>query len=210
MKKQSETQIKIVEFIKTHPSASPQAIIDGTGLPNITAYSMLKSLMTGKAIEMKVVDGKKTYTLTDESVQVRPVVETLNTNHVDKKKDTKKFQKTSKRDTSKFKFNGSISGKSEIVRLIVHQYVKDHPSTTYAKLKTIFPDELFKTYGVFQAKSAAVKVSKERPRFFLNDDHLIRLKDKSIIAITNQVSAGSAWDSFLTHARKLGYVVRVV
>ena len=130
MKKQSETQIKIVEFIKTHPSSSPQSIIDGTNMPKITAYSALKSLVNSKAIAMKETDRKKTYNVLVEATSERPLLVTTNTNHTEEKKETKKKPTDGKRDFTKYKFNGEEHSKGGLVRAMVAQYAKDNGLTS--------------------------------------------------------------------------------
>ena len=203
----SPTQQKVVDFIKTHPDATPEIIIDGTNMPKITAYSALKSLVTAKAIVMKEADGKKTYSVLVEATTERPLVVTTNTNHTEEKKEVKKKPTDGKRDFTKYKFNGEEHSKGGLVRAMVAQYAKDK-KPSMAKLKEVFPDELIPTYGVFQEVSVAKKRSGDKQRYFLKPEQVIKLKDKSV-AVTNQLTSAYL-ETFLAVAKKLGYTAKVV
>ena len=211
-KKLSETQLsptqqKVIDFIKAHPDATPEIVIEGTNLPKITAYSALKSLVTAKAIVMKEVEGKKTYSVSDVVAPENAVEETTNSNQQEEKKETKKKPSDGKRDFTKYKFNGEVFSKGGLVRAMVAQYVKDK-KPSMAKLKEVFPDELIPTYGVFQEVSVAKKRSGDKQRYFLKPELVIKLKDKNI-AVTNQLTSAYL-ETFLAAAKKLGYTAKVV
>lgn len=207
MKKLTDIQNRILEFVKTHPYASPEIVIDGLNLPKITAYSSLKSLVTLKAIEMKTEGGKKTYNVASELKPAGAVVETTNTNHTEEKKETKKKPTDGKRDFTKYKFNNEVHSKGGLVRAMVAQFCKDKkPSIT--KLREVFPDELIPTYGVFQEVAVAKKRSADKQRYFLKPEQVVKLKDGKTIAITNQLTS-SYLESFLSAARKLGLTAKV-
>ena len=207
MKKLTDIQNKILEFIKTHPDASPEIVIEGTNLPKITVYSSLKSLVSLKAIEMKEAEGKKTYNIGGDVKQERGVVTTTNTNHTEEKKEVKKKPADGKRDFTKYKFNGEVHSKGGLVRAMVAQFCKDKkPSIT--KLKEVFPDELIPTYGVFQEISVAKKRSADKQRYFLKPEQVVKLKDGKTIAITNQLTSAYL-ESFLAAAKKQGYTSKV-
>ena len=207
MKKLTDIQNKILEFIKTHPDASPEIVIEGTNLPKITAYSSLKSLVSLKAISMKETDGKKTYNVVGDLKQERGVVTTTNTNHTEEKKEVKKKSADGKRDFTKYKFNGEVFSKGGLVRAMVAQFCKDKkPSIT--KLREVFPDELIPTYGVFQEIAVAKKRSADKQRYFLKPEQVIKLKDGKTIAVTNQLTS-SYLESFLAAAKKQSYTAKV-
>ncbi len=201
MKKElTETQSKILDFIKTHPDANADIVIDGTNLPKITVYSSLKSLVSLKTITMKEEAGKKIYNAAGEPMTAKAVVGIINDNHVEEKKEVKKIT-DGKRDFTKYKFNGEVFSKGGLVRAMVAQFCKDKkPSIT--KLKEVFPDELIPTYGVFQEVSIAKKRSGDKQRYFLKPEQIIKLKDKNI-AVTNQLTSAYL-DNFLQAAKKVG------
>ncbi len=202
MKKElTETQVKILDFIKAHPAASPDSVIEGTGLPKITTYSGLKVLVAMKAIEMSEEAGKKIYSAASESVVTKAVVGITNDNHVEEKKEVKR-KPDGKRDFTKYKFGGEVYSKGGLVHAMVAQFCKDKkPSIT--KLKEVFPDELIPTYGVFQEVSVAKKRSGDKQRYFLKPEQVIKLRDGKSIAVTNQLTSAYL-DSFMTAAKKVG------
>lgn len=207
MKKLTDIQNKVLEFVKTHPDASPEIVIEGTNLPKITAYSSLKSLVSLKAIVMKEADGKKTYNVVGDEKAERGVVTTTNTNHTEEKKEVKKKSVDGKRDFTRYKFNGEVFSKGGLVREIVAQFCKDKkPSIT--KLKEVFPDELIPTYGVFQELSVAKKRSADKQRYFLKPELVVKLKDGKTIAVTNQLTSAYL-ETFLSAAKKQGYGAKI-
>lgn len=112
------------------------------------------------------------------------------------------------RDRTKYKFNGELYGKGPLVLAVIRKYVGDNPKTNYDILKKAFPDELLKGYGVFQSYEKAMDVSKVKKRFFLNDDQLVRLRDKNI-AICSQFGRDN-FPPFLTHSKKMGFKIEEV
>jgi hypothetical protein len=109
------------------------------------------------------------------------------------------------RDRSGFVFLGETYGKGPLVLAVIREHVRLNPKITCDTLKKAFPDELLKGYGIFQTYEKAMEISKVRKRFFLNDNQLVRLKDKNI-AICNQFSSDNIMP-FLSHTRKLGYKI---
>lgn len=88
---------------------------------------------------------------------------------------------------------------------IIQQYVKDHPNTTYNKLKEVFPDELH-SLGVVRPVSSAKRISTPgHKRFFV--DEVIKLKDKAVAVCAD--FGKSNIGKFLKHASELGYNARM-
>jgi len=109
------------------------------------------------------------------------------------------------RDRTGYTFEGELYGKGPLVLAIIRKHVKANPKINFDLLKKTFPDDLLKGYGIFQSYERAMEISKVRKRFFLNDNQLVRLRDKNI-AICNQFSSDNILP-FLAHARKLGYKI---
>lgn len=109
------------------------------------------------------------------------------------------------RDRTGYTFNGESYGKGPLVLAVIRKYVLDNPKTNYDSLKKAFPDDLLKGYGIFQTYEKAMDISKVRKRFFLNDNQLVRLRDKNI-AICNQFSTDNILP-FLAHAKKMGFKI---
>lgn len=120
-------------------------------------------------------------------------------------KASKSHKEKGDRDRTGYTFEGESYGKGPLVLAILRKHVLSNPKTTYDSLKKTFPDDLLKGYGIFQSYERAMEISKVRKRFFLNDNQLIRLRDKNI-AICNQFSSDNILP-FLAHARKLGFKI---
>jgi hypothetical protein len=106
------------------------------------------------------------------------------------------------RDRTGYNFEGEVYGKGPLVLAIIRKHVNANPKITFELLKKAFPDELLKGYGIFQSYERAMEISIKTKRFFLNDNQLVRLRDKNI-AVCNQFSSDNILP-FLAHARKLG------
>lgn len=110
------------------------------------------------------------------------------------------------RDRTDYTFEGEAYRKGPLVRAIIHKHASKNPKMTFDLMKRDFPDRLLKGYGVFQSYEKAMEVSKGgNKRYFLNDNHLIKLKDGNI-AVCNQISAAN-FEPILAQARSLGYKI---
>jgi hypothetical protein len=196
MKKLSETQKKVMEFLSKHPDSSPEKISEGTSLVKLTVFAALKSLVALKVVNKHEEEGKKSYRLVEESSQEKSQPSSA-------KKKAQKKNSNSTRDFTKYKFNGTLHSKGKLVLAIVTQYVRDHRNVTVAKLKEVFPDSLIPAYGVLQELSIAKKRSGDKMRFFMKPDEIIKLRDKTV-AVTNQLTSSSL-ETFLAAAKKAGY-----
>lgn len=112
------------------------------------------------------------------------------------------------RDNGKFLFNGQTLGKGPLVRAVVRQHVADNPIITHDQLKEAFPDELLHRFGIFQELEKAKKYYGNRDRFFLKEEHRIKLADNTV-AVCSQFTAANIVP-FLRRAKELGYVIENV
>ncbi len=112
------------------------------------------------------------------------------------------------RDNGKFLFNGQTLGKGPLVRAVVSRHVADNPGITHDQLKEAFPDELLHRFGIFQELEKAKKYYGNRDRFFLKEEHRIKLADNTV-AVCSQFTATNIVP-FLARAKELGYVIENV
>lgn len=131
----------------------------------------------------------------------------------EEKKDEKAKTVSSKgkteggRDMRKFRFDGGQHTKGGLVLAVVRKYVEKHKNISLAKLKEVFPDEMLQRFGVFQeVRKAKTFTSGGRDRFFMKEEHVIKIKDGKIV-VSNQWTAENI-KPFLTAARKLGFDIR--
>ncbi len=108
------------------------------------------------------------------------------------------------RDFSKFRFNNKAYNKARLVNAVLKEFVENNPAITYAELKTVFPDALQGSSGVFDTFENAQEVYDRtgHKRHYLNPDELIKLSD-STIATSNQWGVGNI-ERFVEKARNLG------
>ena len=119
--------------------------------------------------------------------------------------DTYFNDKSSTRDTQKYKFEGVEYGKGRLVLEVVKRHVESHPDITYDVLEHAFPRTCQGAYGVFSTvdKANEIYAVSGRKRNFLNPDELIQLYG-SRIAICSQWGIGNI-DNFIRRAKELGY-----
>lgn len=115
---------------------------------------------------------------------------------------------TAKRDRTKYKFNGKVYGKRQLVFEVVKQYVKERPSITYGELQDAFPDYLQGALGVIRSAETAGRYSGAERRYYLLDKDLIELHGERY-AICSQ------WDvknisAFLNVAKKYYQIEEII
>ena len=115
---------------------------------------------------------------------------------------------TTKRDSTKYTFNGEEYGKGPLVLAILNAHVKTHGEISFKDLKLAFPDTLMKRFGVFANETEAKKLSGSKPRYFLKPEQMIKIKgQKEPIAICNQWTAALI-EPFIKAAKELGYKIK--
>lgn len=189
-----ENTKQLIAFIKKNPNATKADIVQATGLKGIVLFNLLKKLQTEGSVTEKVEGEEKTYSITEQSNE--PPKEEIETEEI----------VTSGRDNSKYKFNGEEYGKGPLVRAVISKYVADNPSTTYKKLKEVFPDDLLKRFGIFQDVDTANSIDTAGKRYFFKEEHIIKRKDKKIV-VCNQFTLANI-KPFLAKAKELGYKIK--
>ena len=109
----------------------------------------------------------------------------------------------SNRDFSKFKFKNKEYNKARLVNAVVKEYVDLNPSTTFADLKSVFPDHLQGSTGVFETHEKAQEIFDRtgHKRHYIKPEELIKLSD-STIATCNQWGTGNI-ESFVDLVNKI-------
>ncbi|MCU0421648.1 MAG: hypothetical protein MUC81_02465 [Bacteroidia bacterium] len=204
MNKPSKTQENIAAFLTQNPGSTIEEIIAGIGgtslIINNSVKSMIKNEMiistTGKIPKLTLVEPIAATETTDEATQ--------DEDKQDENAKPKPYYIT--RHSSTYKFDGLQFKKGPLAVAVIKRYVEDH-APTFEQLKEIFPDDMVKYYGVFTIHSEAKKASLKYPRYFLKEDQIITLADKTKIAVTNQWTLAN-FEPFVKIARKLGYKIK--
>lgn len=94
--------------------------------------------------------------------------------------------KQSNKDFSKYEFNGNTYGKGKLVRAVIQDYAQRKPNATFVDVKSVFPDSLGQSWGVFISKKEADIINaKGHIRYFTKPDEIIKLSDETI-AVSSQ------------------------
>ena len=145
--------------------------------------------------------------------QIIPIKESKDYQIKKRNKIIKEQTNRATKDTTKYRFEGKIYGKGQLVLAVVTSYVKAHPNITYDGLKNAFPKppsgrkhEVFES--VEQIKMDKATSNDRRDRYFLEDDKLLPIADDTI-AVSNQWGIGNI-NPFLDNARELKLVIETV
>jgi len=124
--------------------------------------------------------------------------------------DTYFSYKYSEKDYSKFNYKSKAYNKARLVNEIVRDFVDLNPTTTFSKLKEIFPKQIQGSFGVFDKLSRAEEIYNNwgHKRHYIKPTETINLGDGEIIATCNQWNPHNIAD-FIKNAKKLGYEIEV-
>ena len=168
--KKTEIIEQITTMLAGTDKLTPQEIherINGD-LPLVQVYAALKAMVGNGVVKIHKLN-KVSYYHINGKVQ-----------------NESKIKPVSKRDTTKYTFDGKKNlSKGRLALAIVQRYCLEK-NPTLAELKEIFPDKIVKPYGVVRILSEAKKMSKERKRFYINEADVITLSDGKQISTTNQ------------------------
>lgn len=206
--KKEEVIKKVMKHLGTKGGSPNQELSKELGVPFIQLQGVTKFLAAEKMISYD--KGTKMYSALEPKEEkskqgASGVDEVLNK---EKEEAKEVFTNKSKRDFSKFKFQGQEYNKSRLVMAILAKYCEDK-EPTLAELKEAFPDTEIKPYGygLFRPANEAKKVNEEgRQRFFCKENEFIKTKSGKI-ACTNQITS-ELLGRFLLVAKKHKYVVK--
>jgi len=110
------------------------------------------------------------------------------------------------RDLTKYKFNGEEYSKGRLAHAIISQYAKEKKPSLKQAL-ALFPAEIIQPYGLIAEVKEARKLSKSRPRFFLKEEEVVKLRDCSI-CISNQFTTERIAKVIAIARKELKYTIR--
>ena len=106
----------------------------------------------------------------------------------------------------KYTFNGKEFGKGRLVLSVITHHAQNNPKLTFADFKSLFPDTIQGSHGVFATTADADSTNSQgRMRYFTKANELIKLSNETI-AVSNQWGTrniSKALDVF----KKLGYKI---
>ncbi len=201
-------EAQVIEFL-TKNNGSTKAEMSAAGLKGLALFNAIKKLQTEGKISVEGEGADATYSLVEQVVTDEPLAETGDEQSETEQKSTevvKAAVKSTGRDNTKYKFNGEEYGKGPLVLAVVKKYVEDNPDATFKQLKEVFPDTLMPRWHIFRNEQEAIKLSANKPRYFLK--HPIKIKgQKEPIVVSNQWTAALI-DKFLPVIKSIGYKVR--
>lgn len=211
--KTEEAKEKIAEMLKEKTPITPQEInqLSKNTLPFVQIYTILGGFVKSGAVKLDEADGKKSYTLLDESklietVDEKPIKQPEKTEPVKEEKLTKNKFNQGGRDLTKYKFNGSEYNKGRLALAIIAQYAKEKKPSLKMALE-LFPDEIIPPYGLIKPIADAKKMSKERQRFFIKPEEEIKLRD-TVIAVSNQFTTERIEKVISIAKKELKYTIK--
>lgn len=115
---------------------------------------------------------------------------------------------TTKRDTTRYMFEGQVYLKNRLVLAVVKKYVSNNPDITRLKLKEVFSKSLQGSMGVVENSEIASLRKDCDVRFFTKPNEIIHLCDGDMYVC-------SQWGilnipNFLAAAKNLGYIIESI
>jgi hypothetical protein len=118
----------------------------------------------------------------------------------------KSIEDSSKRDTTKYIFDGEKHGKGRLALAIVKKYMEENPQTSANELMTVFDKSLQGSYGVIQKIEDAKKNRTDyKKRFFALPNEVIKTSTETCVVC-------SQWGidnigNMIARARQLGFEI---
>ena len=81
----------------------------------------------------------------------------------------------SRKDVTRYSFNGKQLNKRQLVLECIKQYIADTATTDHVVLLEVFPDYIQGSLGVIRAASEAERYSDATERYFFKDDEVLHL-----------------------------------
>ena len=118
------------------------------------------------------------------------------------------YTQTSKRDTTRYMFEGNVYLKNRLVLEVVKKYVAENPQISRDKLKQVFSKSLQGSIGVVENVEVATLRHDCDVRFFAKDNEIIRLHDGDMY-VCNQWGVLNI-PNFVKVAEQLGYNIESI
>ena len=116
---------------------------------------------------------------------------------------------TSKRDTTRYLFEGNVYLKNRLVLAVVKAYVAKNPSITRQQLKQVFDKTLQGSIGVVENAELAVTIRSDyQVRFFTRPDEVIHLSDGDMFVCTQWGILNIP--NLIKRAEQLGFVIEPI
>ena len=144
-----------------------------------------------------------------ERADLRGELEQLNRRlHAGEENEPKKNGEKTKRDVSRYLFNGNVYLKNRLVLAVVQKYVKAHETLTCNQLKHVFEKSLQGSIGVVEHVEVAVRRLDTAVRFFTKEEEVLHLADGDMYVC-------SQWGiinipNFLARAKQLGFNIEKI
>ena len=216
--KNSKVLDSVLEFIKSNPGSSMEAITVGTKSSDILVRGAVKTLQAENAITADGDTGAFSFN-SEGNAAPQTTTPALKSKKAEakttKKNDDDLGPKTfTGRDNSKYRFNELRNlPKGRLVLALVRAYVDKNPKISLAKLQELFhSEEIQPRYGIITELSAAKKFSKGKidRHFVKNADDIIKLADGKKVAVCNQWTADGLNQLLkIVAANPIGFKVKV-
>ena len=113
-----------------------------------------------------------------------------------------------KRDTTKYRFDGQIYCKRRIAYVCVKKYIEDNHITKYEDVLEIFPDYIQGSLGVIKPAGIAEQYSSSNRRFYFSDDDIIYFSGQPYVVCAQWEKKNIS--RILNIAKGLGYDIETI
>lgn len=116
--------------------------------------------------------------------------------------------KRNRKDTTRYKFDGKLWNKRQLVLECIKKYTKEHPEKNWSELAEIFPDYIQGSLGVIRSAEEAEKYQDATIHYFFEDPDIIYLMGKQYVVCKDWTVHNI--DRFISLIGNLGYEIEVI
>lgn len=113
-----------------------------------------------------------------------------------------------KKDITRYKYNGKLLNKRQLVLECVLSYIKEHPGASLSELQDIFPDYIQGSLGVIRSVQEAERYKDAAGHYYFEDANIITLQGRNYVVCKDWTSKNI--NRFISVMRNLGKEITII
>ena len=113
-----------------------------------------------------------------------------------------------KKDITRYKIDGRMLNKRQLVLECIQKYVREHPEITFHEMQEIFPDYIQGSLGVLRSVEEAERYKDATGHYFFEDANIVTLKGMQYVICKDWTVKNI--NRFINVMRSLGQEIDIV
>ena len=113
-----------------------------------------------------------------------------------------------KKDITRYKYNGKLLNKRQLVLECVQSYVKEHPGASFPELQDVFPDYIQGSLGVIRSVQEAERYKDAAGHYFFEDANIIILQGQHYVVCKDWTAKNIK--RFISVMRNIGEEITII